>query len=117
MLAAVSPASPLPMTIAVVRVADALEKIFGHGAKIGFGDRGLVASFVGRTSARRHLPQQVPVGHRDAADDGADDADKALIGAADEQVFQVRGAVPLLFRRAVHGAVFVAGEAADRAWA
>ena len=50
----------------------------------------------------------MPVGHRDAAGDAADDADEALVGAADEQVFEMRAAVELLFRRAVDGAVVVA---------
>ena len=35
------------------------------------------------------------IGHRDAADDRPDDADKTLIGAADKQILQVRRAVPL----------------------
>ena len=53
------------------------------------------------------------VRHRDAAGDAADDADEALVGAADEQVLQVRGAVELLVGRAVDRAVVVAGEADD----
>ena len=50
----------------------------------------------------------------DAADHRADDADEALVGAADEQVLQVRRAVELLFGRAVDRAVLVPGEAANR---
>ena len=53
-------------------------------------------------------PQTVPVGHRDAAGDAADDADQALVGAADEEVVEMRAAAELLVRRAVDRAVFVA---------
>ncbi len=66
----------------VVLVAGAFEKIFGHASSSKLG----VA--VGLVGIDRWL-----IGHRDAADDRADDADEALVGAADEQVLQVRGAV------------------------
>jgi uncharacterized protein YjbJ (UPF0337 family) len=56
----------------------------------------------------------VPVRHRDAAGDAADDADQSLVGAADEEVGEVRAAVEVFFRRTVDGAVLMAGEADDR---
>src|SRR5687768_14540384 len=59
-------------------------------------------------------PQTVAVGHGDAAGDAADDADEALVGSANEQVFEMRAAVELLFRCAVHRAVIVARVANDR---
>jgi len=45
-----------------------------------------------------YLRKQWPIRHADAAGDGADDADEALVRATDEQVRQVRAAVELLFR-------------------
>jgi len=60
------------------------------------------------------LAQAMPIRHTNAAGDRANDADEALVGAADEEVLQMRHAVNLFVRRAVDGAVVVAGEANDR---
>ncbi len=80
---------------AVVLVANAVEKILGHGLYV-------------------HRLEAMPVGHHDARNHGADDAHPALVGAADEQVLEVRRAVGSLERRAVNGAVVVTGEVPDR---
>src|SRR5262245_33708029 len=64
--------------------------------------------------AGRRPQQAVPVCHRDAADDRADDAAVALVGAAEEHILEVRRAVKLFVRRAIDGAVRMAGKAADR---
>ena len=63
--------------------------------------------------AASFIPQTVHIRHADAAGDGADDAHEPLVGAADEEVVEVGAAVELLLRRAVDGAVVVAGEADD----
>src|SRR5262245_52294443 len=62
--------------------------------------------------AGSHL-EAVPVGHRDSAGDAADDANEALVGAANEKILQVRAAVELFLRRAVYRAIVVAGETHD----
>lgn len=49
--------------------------------------------------------------HADAADDTANNSDKTLIGAADEEVFEMRAAIELFFGRAVDRAALVPGEA------
>ena len=64
--------------------------------------------------SRGLAPQTVQVRHGDAAGNAADDADEALVGAADKKVFEVRPAVELFFRRAVHRPVVVSGVAHDR---
>ncbi len=56
------------------------------------------------------LRQAVAIGHRDATDNCTDDPDKALIGAAEKQVLQVRGPVEPFFRSSVDGSVIVRGE-------
>ena len=58
--------------------------------------------------------KQIPIRNRDSADDGADDADHPLIGAADKEVFKVRASVVFFVRCSVNRAVFPAGKAMDR---
>lgn len=55
------------------------------------------------------------IGHRDAAEHRADDAEKALIGAGQIDIFQVGAAVFDLVRGAVDGAVQMAGVFTHRA--
>src|SRR6187551_932838 len=67
------------------------------------------------TLARTSLAlQAMPIRHRDAARDAADNADEALVGTADKEVFQMRVAIELFLRRAVDCAVVVAGKTHDR---
>lgn len=57
------------------------------------------------------------VRHADAIDDAADDADEALVGAADKEIAEMAGcAVEFLLRgAAINGTIIVPGEAADGA--
>lgn len=55
--------------------------------------------------------QAMHICHADAADDAADNSNKSLVGAANEEVFEVRAAIELFFGRAVDRASFVPGEA------
>src|SRR5262245_62792312 len=59
------------------------------------------------------LPQHVLIGHGDAGEHRADDAEVALVGAAEEEMVDVRRPRPALLRRAVDAAVDVAGEFSD----
>ena len=53
--------------------------------------------------------QDVQVGHGDAAEHGADDAEKALVGSCKVEVVEVGAAFPAFFRSAIDGSVQVAG--------
>ena len=55
----------------------------------------------------------MPVGHRDSAEDRADDAHQPLVVAAEEKVLQVRGAVVALLRGSVDRAAIVPRVTAD----
>src|SRR6185369_14142265 len=67
-----------------------------------------------RDNGRSTALQAVPVCHRDAACDAADDTNKTLVSTADEQVLQMRAAIKLLIRRAIYGAIVVAGKTHNR---
>ncbi len=57
--------------------------------------------------------QAMHVGDRDAADDGTDDANKALVGAAQEQVLQMGGAIQFLVGRTINRPVVMRCEPSD----
>src|SRR5262245_39487498 len=60
--------------------------------------------------------QTMPVGHRNTADERADDAQIALIGTTQVEVLHVGCSVEPLLGRAVNCTVLVAGEATNCRW-
>ncbi len=56
----------------------------------------------------------MPIRHADARDDAANDADKALVRAADKEIVEVRSAINLFVGRAVDRTAVVPGEADNR---
>src|SRR5260221_5522547 len=91
MFAAVIPASPLPITTTSYSSLAPARKSLGMGSSL----------------------QTMPVGHRDAADQCADDAQVALVGAAEIEVLHARSAVELLVGRTVNCPILMAGVPAD----